>query len=254
MKTRLFLIILSLFVLTFTGIAIASEGSECSELKNKKIETAFKKLHEAGAKLHEIRVSGNDNASVNEAIDNFTSALNEFMKLEVKEKGLFFKNHSKFPFAGHKGFAKKMPPPMHMPGMFPPPFPPMHHGNFGFPPEGQFGGKFFNCPPPPFAGHEGFTNKMPPPMHMPGMFPPPPFPPMHHGNFGFPPQGQFEKSFNGGSSACMMNMKDSDAGSGRFKNSPLVCSECGCAVNEKKAVEENKEKEPEVWRKKFIKK
>lgn len=159
LKMKLSAAVLAFIVFAFAGTAFAGAGMKKTGGDDVKIKAAMIKLHEARVKMHEAKVSGESEAVVNEAIDNFTKAMGELMKLNPESMNFF-----------------PMPPAWPMGHMRP--AGPMHARGWrfnGFP------------PPPPFVTGENFQG---PGMCGPHGFnnfpPPPPMPPMMRmGRHGF---------------------------------------------------------------------
>lgn len=165
-KMKLSAAILALTILAFAGTAFAAEGIKRGGGDDAKIKAAVVKLHEARVQMHEAKVNGKSEAAVNEAIDNFTNAMGELMKLQPENK-----NFAPMPPMGPMGHMRPMGP---MPGRgghfneFPPPPPPPFMTGENFQGPGMFGphgfNKFTPAGPGPFMskgkfGHPGFKDK-----------------------------------------------------------------------------------------------
>lgn len=163
-KMKLSAAVLAFTILAFTGTAFAEgEGVKRGGGDDAKIRAAVVKLHEARVQMHEAKVNAKSEAAVNEAIDNFTNAMGELMKLQPENK-----NFAPMPPMGH------MRPMGPMPGRgghfneFPPPPPPPFMTGENFQGPEMFGPQCFNKFPPagpgPFMskgkfGHPGFKDK-----------------------------------------------------------------------------------------------
>jgi len=155
LKMKLSAAVLALTIFAFAGTAFAGEGIKRGGGDDAKIKAAVVKLHEARVQMHEAKVGGKSEAAVNEAIDNFTNAMGELMKLQPENK-----NFSPMPPMGPMEHMRPMGPMPghggHFNGFPPPPPPPLMMGeNFQGP--GMCGPQGFNNFPP--AGSGPFMGK-----------------------------------------------------------------------------------------------